>query len=203
MVRMGIFLVLMIAAGTDPAAQTTIDVEHSTIRIHVGKSGLFSAAGHEHWVKAPIAEGNLDEGPSSSIGFRVDARQIQLEEDKSLSSAEQAEVERTMQTKVLASEQYPDIRFHSTSVNQTARDTWMVRGDLSLHGQTRQVSATVRKQANAYVGRCQIKQTDFGIQPVRVAGGMVRVKDALEIEFSVLPASSGHRASAGGRDRQP
>jgi polyisoprenoid-binding protein YceI len=182
-------LLLATAARTVPAAQSAIDVEHSTIRIHVGKSGLFSAAGHEHWVLAPIAEGALEQGPASSFTFRVESRQIKLEPDKSLSAEQQAEVERTMQTQVLESEKYPDIRFRSTAIEPASQDTWVVHGELSLHGQTRPVSATVRKQENAYVGRCLIKQSDFGIQPVRVAGGMVRVKDELDIQFSVVLAS--------------
>lgn len=189
MVRLGILLLVGIAGGTGAAAQAAIDREHSRIRIHVGKAGLFSAAGHEHWVEAPIAEGELEPGPPSSISFRVDSRQMKVEEDKSLSAEQQAEVQSTMQTKVLESGQYPEIRFHSTSILEASRDTWEVRGDLSLHGQTRPVHTTVHKQENAYVGRCQIKQTDFGIQPVRVAGGVVKVKDELDIEFSVQAVS--------------
>jgi hypothetical protein len=191
MVQIGLLLLSLIAARTAPAAQKAIDVEHSTIRIHVGKSGLFSAAGHEHSVLAPIAEGSLEEGPPSSLSFRVESRRMKVEEDKSLSPGQLAEVERTMQTQVLESEKYPEIRFRSTSIEPSSQDAWAVQGELSLHGQTRPVSATVRKEENAYVGRCQIKQTDFGIQPVRVAGGTIRVKDGLDIQFSVLPASDG------------
>lgn len=186
---MAILLLLGTAAGTALPAQTAIDVEHSQIRIHVGKAGLFSAAGHEHWVQAPIADGDLAEGPPSSISFRVDSRQMKVEEDKSLSAAQQAEVERTMQTNVLESEKYPEIRFRSTTIEPASQATWVVHGELSLHGQTKPVSTRVRKQDSAYVGRCQIKQSDFGIQPVRVAGGMVRVKDELDIEFSVQPVA--------------
>jgi polyisoprenoid-binding protein YceI len=191
MVEIGLLLLLVIAARTAPAAPKAIDVEHSTIRIHVGKSGLFSAAGHEHWVLAPVAEGTLEEALPASLSFRVESRQMKVEEDKSLSPSQLAEIERTMQTQVLESEKYPEIRFRSTSIEPSAPDAWTVQGELSLHGQTRPVRATVRKQENAYVGRCQIKQTDFGIQPVRVAGGTIRVKDELDIQFSVLPASDG------------
>ena len=169
------------------AAETSIDVEHSSIRIHVGRAGLFSAAGHEHWVAAPIAEGSLEETPPQHISFRVDARKMKAEEDKTLSEEKQAEVQHTMQTQVLESDQFPEITFHSTSIQETGANTWEVRGDLTLHGQTRSVAAKVQKQQGAYVGRCQFKQTDFGIQPVRVAGGVVKVKDQLDVEFSVVP----------------
>jgi polyisoprenoid-binding protein YceI len=200
MLRLTILLLLGSAAGTTLPAQTAIDVEHSKIRIHVGKAGLFSVAGHEHWVQAPIADGALEEGPPSSIRFRVDSRLMKVEEDKSLSAEQQAEVERTMHTNVLESEKYPEIQFRSTSIQAASPATWVVDGELSLHGQTKPVRTTVRKQDSAYVGRCQIKQSDFGIQPVRVAGGTVRVKDELEIEFSVQPVSSAGLPPHGGGD---
>jgi polyisoprenoid-binding protein YceI len=184
-------LALVAASGLAIAAERPIDVEHSTIRIHVGKAGLFSAAGHEHWVSAPIAEGNIEEAAPAGVSFRVEARTLKVEEDKSLSAEKQAEVQRTMQTEVLESEKYPEITFQSTSVQETGGNAWQVRGDLTLHGQTRLITTTVQKQQNAYVGHCQLRQTDFGIHPVRVGGGVVKVKDQLDIEFSVVPGRAG------------
>jgi hypothetical protein len=32
------------------------------------------------------------------------------------------------------------------------------------------------------------KQSEFGISPVRVAGGTVRVKDEVKIEIDIVPA---------------
>ena len=37
----------------------------SIIRIHVGRAGLFSAAGHEHWVSAPTRSVHIWEKPTS------------------------------------------------------------------------------------------------------------------------------------------
>jgi polyisoprenoid-binding protein YceI len=183
--RLGLLVFVFAAPNIALSAERPIDTAHSTIRIHVGKAGVFSAAGHEHWVTAPIADGRLDEAAPASISFRVEAAKLKLEEDKSLSADKQAEVQRTMQTQVLESEKYPEITFHSNTVQQTGADTWQVRGDLSLHGKIRPITTVVRKEQDKYVGRCELKQTDFGIQPVRVGGGMVKVKDQLDIEFSL------------------
>jgi polyisoprenoid-binding protein YceI len=185
--KVGLLLLLLTTPTFASPPEAPIDVEHSTIRIHVGKAGLFSAAGHEHWVSAPIAEGNLEETPPGEISFRVEAGKLKVEEDQSLSAEQQAEVQRTMQTQVVESENYPEITFRSTSVQKTGEDTWQVHGDLTLHGQTRPITTSVQKQRDAYVGRCQLKQTDFGIHPVRVGGGVVKVKDQLDIEFSIVP----------------
>jgi len=191
LVRSSLFL-LMAVSIVATAAETPIDVEHSTIRIHVGKAGLLSAAGHEHWVAAPVADGTLQETPPH-ITFRVEAVKMKVEKDKSLSAEKQAEVQRTMQTQVLESDKYPEITFRSTSIRETGGNTWEVLGDLTLHGQTRPVTAKVEKQQGSYVGRCQLKQTDFGIRPVRVAGGTVKVKDQIDIEFSIVPAGTSLR----------
>jgi YceI-like domain len=56
-----------------------------------------------------------------------------------------------------------------------------VSGDLTLHGVTKPVSVDVTRQNDAYVGTVRIKQTEFGIQPIKIGGGVVRVKDELEI----------------------
>jgi hypothetical protein len=47
------------------------------------------------------------------------------------------------------------------------------------------VHVEVKHSGDAYSGRAEIKQTDFGIKPVTVGGGLVKVKDELEIEFEI------------------
>jgi|SRR5262249_26338345 len=46
-------------------AQITIDSERSTMTVHVFKSGLFSAFGHEHEISAPV-RGSFTENPASA-----------------------------------------------------------------------------------------------------------------------------------------
>ena len=152
------------------AAERPIDVEHSTVRVHVRKAGLFSAAGHEHWVTAPMVQGSVEEGEPSHVAFTFLARKLMVEPDKGLSTENQAEVQRTMQEKVLGSERYPEISFRSTSGTKTGSDIWTVPGILALHVHSNPVGATVHKAQDRYVGRCRINQTDFGIQPVSAGG---------------------------------
>jgi polyisoprenoid-binding protein YceI len=60
-----------------------------------------------------------------------------------------------------------------------------VNGSLTLHGQTRPVVVTVRETAGHFTGVSRLKQSDFGIAPIKVAGGAVRVKDEIQIEFDI------------------
>jgi polyisoprenoid-binding protein YceI len=189
-IRSGVLLVGWFCAMAS-ASERPIDLENSSVRIHVGTAGFFSAAGHKHWVTAPIAQGSLDEGESSHIAFTFDARKLMVEPDNDLSAEKQAEVQRTMQEKVLEREKYPKIGFRSTSVEKTGNEMWTVTGILNLHGYSNPVRATVHRAHDKYVGRCRIKQTDFGIQPVTVGGGLVKVKNELDIDFTVIAAHPG------------
>jgi hypothetical protein len=47
------------------------------------------------------------------------------------------------------------------------------------------VTVEVREVEGRYVGTCRFKQTDFGIKPVKVGGGTIRVKDEIRVEFDI------------------
>ena len=171
---------LCLAAQPIYAQEKPIDATRSKIIVHVGKTGLFSMAGHEHEVSAPITQGAINESSPGHVWFRVDARTLTVLQEK-----DQAEVQATMQQKVLESERFPEIRLESTAIQKLAADHWKVEGNLTLHGQTHPVVADVHRAGASYEGKSTIKQTDFGIQPVSVAGGAVKVKNELAVEFSI------------------
>ena len=43
-----VFVVVLALSKHSLAAEHPVNLQHSTMRIHVGKAGLLSAAGHEH-----------------------------------------------------------------------------------------------------------------------------------------------------------
>ncbi len=107
--------------------------------------------------------------------------------DQDVSTKDRAEIQETMLgPKVLASEQFPEIRFRSTSVKRAGDGRWAVHGDLTLHGQTRPLKLEVQGQNGHYQGTVELKQRDFGIEPVKVGGGTEKVKDELTLEFQIV-----------------
>lgn len=169
----------------EASSERIIDTERSVVTVRVYKGGLFSSFGHDHEIRAPIKDGAVDE-EKGTVWFVVDARSLRVR-DADTSERDQAEIQATMLgPKVLDSEQFREIRFHSTEVNRHSKDQWTVRGDLTLHGQTRPVQAEVERQNGGYRGSAQLRQKDFGISPVSVAGGAVKVKDEVHIEFEIV-----------------
>ena len=50
----------------------------------------------------------------------------------------------------------------------------------------RAIAFCVVASDNRYRGEVLIKQRDFGIEPIRVAGGTVKVKDELKVQFEIV-----------------
>jgi polyisoprenoid-binding protein YceI len=146
----------------------------------VAKSGLLSAAGHEHTVMAPIEVGNIDDSRAAHVSFRVNAARLMV-----LPEEHQSEVQRSMQERVLESSRFPEISFTSDSVKAVSKDSWLVSGRLMLHDEVKPISVSVHRADSRYIGTVTIKQTDFGIQPISGAGGTVKVKNELKINFTI------------------
>jgi len=168
------------------AQDKAIDSERSTITIHVGKAGLFSMAGHEHWVNAPISAGVLDDSNRLHVEFRVDAAKMEVKPDPKIDAKTQAQVQKSMQDITLESAKYPEIAFRSSRVEKQAGEQWKVDGILTLHGVTKPLVIMVKRSGDAFVSHVNIKQTDFGIKPISVGGGVVKVKNELEIDFRIV-----------------
>jgi hypothetical protein len=50
------------------------------------------------------------------------------------------------------------------------------------------VVVLVSLEAGHYRGSASFKQSNFGTDPIRIAGGTVKVKDEVKIEFDIVPA---------------
>lgn len=162
-----------------------IDGARSTITVRVYKSGFFSTFAHDHEIEAPIESGEVKGGDSPSVELRVAAHRLRVL-DPEASEKTRAQIQETMEgDKVLDVTRFPEIRFQSTAVEAKGSDHWIARGTLALHGKERPVAVDVTLKGEHYQGSATLKQTDFGITPVTVAGGTVKVKDEVRIEFEI------------------
>lgn len=177
--------VLLYPRAADTSSARSIDTERSVLTVRVYKAGAFSAFGHDHEIRAPIQKGAFDEG-KATVDFAVNSRALRVL-DSDGSDKDRAEIQATMLgPKVLDSDKFPEIRFRSTEVTRVSEGRWTVHGALALHGQTRPVKIDVERQAGRYRGSARLRQTEFGITPVTVAGGAVKVKDEVRVEFEVV-----------------
>jgi hypothetical protein len=162
-----------------------VDTATSKITVRVEKSGLFSAFAHNHTISAPLASAHLDAG-NRSVELKFRSQEMKVL-DPGISDSERADIDRTMKSdKVLDVTRFPDISFVSTSVESSGANRFLVHGSLTIHGVTKSIELPVTSSENHYAGKVSLKQTEFGITPVKIAGGAVRVKDTIEIEFDIV-----------------
>ncbi len=183
-----------------------LDTNTSRVVIQVGKAGAFGFAGHAHEVVAPVS-GTVSLDASDPARTRVmlefDSASLRVTGEGE-PARDVPEVQRVMLSeRVLDARRYPKITFQSRRVTPgpaagEARG-FLVEGDLSLHGVTRScrvpVRVTLTDGALTAEGRVSVKQSDFGIEPVTAAGGTIRVKDQVDVVFTVRAARAATRTS--------
>jgi hypothetical protein len=180
-----VFVLLTLPGVSADAQSRPVDASSSTLTVLVYKSGLFSAFADDHVIRAPIAAGSISE--ESPLGVQISVRPDEFVVlDPGLSPEKRADVRaRMLGPDVLDSARYPEIAFASTAVEPAGGDRWSVVGMLTIHGQARAVTFVVTRQAGRYRGTVPLKQSDFGIKPISIVGGTVKVKDELKVEFDV------------------
>jgi len=180
-----VLLLMLVFAAVAAAAQ------RSLITVHVGKSGMFSGFGHDHTVTAPVSQAAID-AKNLSAEIVVLTREMKVM-DKEVSDSDRAKIQSTMLgPEVLDAGKFPEIRFKSSKIEQTSPQHYRINGALTLHGVTKAITFEVTGDADHYHGTTKLNQSDFGIKPVSVAGGTVKVKDQLELEFDIYAEEFTH-----------
>jgi polyisoprenoid-binding protein YceI len=169
------------------AAETRqIDTAQSKLTVSVYKSGLFSGFADDHIIDAPIASGTVSDASPLSVAIEVHAGDLKVR-DPNLSASKRDEVQTRMAgPEVLDTQTFPSIAFESTAIQPNGADRWAVTGRLTIHGQTRPVTFATTLANGRYRGTVALKQRDFGITPISIAGGTIKVKDELKIEFDIV-----------------
>jgi polyisoprenoid-binding protein YceI len=190
-----------VMAGARPvrAAETRyeLDEAHSRVTIQVGKAGLFGFAGHEHEVVTGALRGSITADPtqlaSAHVALAFEAAALRVT-GKGEPAGDVPKVQAAMVgPKCLDAARFPLIEFASTgvSVDRTTAGAadLTVRGRLMLHGVTREIRVplhldfgTTGAGTFTATGKTTLKQTDYGIEPITVAG-VVKVKDEIALTW--------------------
>ena len=183
-----VVLTLLVSSATPALAGADarlIDRAHSTITVYVYKTGILAGLAHNHEIEAPIAGGEVKDSEIPFVELRVDTPKLRVL-DPEVSDGTRATILATMRgADVLDVGHFPEIHFRSTGVEPNGMDRWIVHGNLDMHGQTHPISFEVALKDGLYQGTVALKQTAFGITPVKIAGGIVKVKDEVKIAFSI------------------
>jgi polyisoprenoid-binding protein YceI len=172
-----------------------VDAGKSRFQAKATASGMLSAFGHnptvairgftgEAWFRAQAPE-------QSSLRIAIDAGSLAISGD--INEKDRQEMDRTMKEEVLETDRYPEIMFEGAGQEATKLAEGMYRitldGKLTLHGVEREIkvpcTVTVGEDSLRASGEFSIRQTDFRIKLVSVAGGTLKLKDELKFTFDI------------------
>lgn len=190
-----LFLPISWAKASTPALYN-IDAAKSRIEIRVYRSGILKVAGHDHKIAARSFSGEVLFDPlkiaDSSISLNIESRSLTVL-DPDVSEKEREEVQTTMLgARVLHIEEFPEIQFRSTKVSHLSGtgEDFLLTGKLLLHGMDKEIAFPVHLHIEQNLlqatGTVAINQTDFGMEPIAIGLGMIRVADKIQINFDCL-----------------
>ena len=181
-------------AGTPAgAAVYTVDPQASLVAVTVRRAGLMARLGHDHVVASRTLSGHVAPGAGSAdLSFRLDQMTVdepQLLRDAGIGKQPSPEAvagtRANMLGRALDAQRYPVVTLHA----QRQADG-RLRVAVTLHGTTRWLAlpAAVRIDTDQVIasGTARLKQTDFGITPFSVGGGLLSVQDELEVRYNIV-----------------
>lgn len=164
-----------------------IDPANSRFTVQAFVSGMLAKLGHSPTFAIREYAGEASVGEQPSVSIRIEPTSLTLVDQ--VSEKDRREIERTTFDEVLDVRRYRQIAFRSTNATVTGNRA-TVEGALDLRGVTRRqtITAQVEIAGESFRarGRFALLQSDFGIRPVRVAGGALKLKDELECLFDIV-----------------
>jgi polyisoprenoid-binding protein YceI len=178
-----------------------VDTNRSRFIAQAFAKGLLSAFGHNPRlaIRGFDGEAEFDPGAPDAASVRMTARADSLVVIDDMSEKDRREIERAAREELLETARYPEIVFQSATVaaRRVVEGRYQVRiiGELSLHGVTREfaidATAPVEGDELRAQGGFTLRLTDFNIRPVSVAGGLLKLKDEVQLSFDILAHASG------------
>ncbi|MBQ5950456.1 YceI family protein [Massilia sp. ST3] len=180
-------------AGPSGAAAYAVDPGASFIAVTVRRAGLMAWLGHDHLVASHTLAGHVSpKADRADISFRAD--QMTVDEPQLLREAGVATrpspqavegTRRNMLGPVLEARRYPVVVLHAARLPDGR-----LRAAITLHGVTRSLDLPAVVQVDAAQvsarGTARLKQTDFGITPFSIGGGLLSVQDELEVRYNIV-----------------
>jgi len=126
-----------------------------------------------------------------------------------VSDKDRREIETTMHKDVLESSRFPEMIFEASnpSISKGGEDLYWVnlQGKLTLHGVTKPQQITARVSFSGSEmrasGEFTVRQTNFGIKLVSVAGGTLKLKDDVKLTFELVGHKQESPPPPGRKDR--
>jgi polyisoprenoid-binding protein YceI len=159
-------------------------------------TGLLASLGHNPLfaIRRFEGEAKFSGEAQKQASLRIVVQSASLELTDQVSDKDRREIERAMRNDVLETARFPEVSFEainpSLSKGGEALYWANLTGKLTLHGvtQPQQITAqvTVTGDQLRASGEFSLRQSSYGIKPVSVAGGTMKIKDDVKVTFDFI-----------------
>jgi polyisoprenoid-binding protein YceI len=168
----------------------------SKFTVQAFAGGLLSSFGHNPVIAISGYSGEInlleDDVERSSLQLTLQADSLRVASE--MSDKDRREIEHVINEQVLQVEKYPTVVFVSSrmSASKTGEGQYWgaLNGDLTIRGVTHGLTVPTRISISGDVlrgsGNFSVLQSDYGIAPISVAGGSLKVKDELKFVFDIV-----------------
>lgn len=181
-----------------------IDSDSSELVVRMFRGGFAFFLGHNHVIRATEFSGQIsfdpDDDSSAEVSVVVKTASLKADEpqvraryelEKQVNDKDRKQIQKTMESvEQLDIKKFPVMVFKSTKIEKQDKDKYKIRGDLTIHGVTLQVSTEVKVEKEGIEshirGVLKFKQSDFGIKPYSAAFGSIRNKDEVVLHIDLV-----------------
>lgn len=174
-----------------------VDATTGTFTVQAFAEGLLSVFGHDPMFGVKDFQGEVQfvAGTFENASLKLKVKANSLVVVNNIKEKDRHEIERTMREEVLETGKYPEIMFQSSNITLTrsGHDRYRARviGDLTLHGVTQpniwlNGEVTLTAEGLRVRGDFALKQTDYKIKRVSVAGGTLKLKNEVKGTFDIV-----------------
>jgi polyisoprenoid-binding protein YceI len=173
-----------------------IDTRSSRFTLRVFATGILSAMGHNPTIgiRDFIGEVIFDPENLKASAFKLSIKSSSLSVQDDISDKDRREMERLMNEQVLETNKFPQISYEASAISVTEMGDKLfsakLDGTLTLHGVARNESIAARVAWLGAMlrvsGEFSLSQSDYGIKPVSVAGGALKLKDEIKFSFEMV-----------------
>ncbi len=190
-----------VVAGAEPSragagARFAIDARRSRFTVQAFAAGILSAMGHNPTIGIRNFSGEVEFDPQAlkAAALRITIQAASLEVLDDVSDRDRREMEKVMKDEVLEVAKYPEISCESADIQvariENALYSANIGATLGLHGVSRRQPIAARIVDSGEMlrisGDFTLRQSEFQIKPVSVAGGALKLKDELKFNFEMI-----------------
>lgn len=178
-----------------------LDASRSRVVVRVYRGGRLARFGHDHVVASHQVQGlilwtrdfrarraDLYAPLASLIVDEANLRQLYGLSTQP-SAGDIAGTRNNMLYKTLRVNSHPFVTLHLEALGGSS-PVMPVRADITLNGITRtqQVDVVVKETPGSlyFAGAFKVRQTEFGLEPYSLLGGLLRVEDEVDIDFALV-----------------